>query len=308
MWNAVIRRHHRSFSLIIAERPAGQPRAAKAARATSKMELEDLGFIPHALASPRASDSAAEADGGAALTRAGSLRAAPWLRALLDNGAHVIFDTKGGPASTPLYAELSADHLFLSLLEHRLIKQMVVVYYKHPQTRAPCVSNAIALGVDVCGHPKVTHGGLTSALFDETYGALLFQMRREKDISFHRVYTARLEVDYSAPVPAKSVIICTARVESFTGRKLWLSAQLEAAPGGGGGGGGGEGEGEGQPGGAPLVYARSKALFVIPRGDPGLAQGVAGAPEAPHAAAAPAAAADDGSTQPPQAPDDGPAA
>lgn len=35
-------------------------------------------------------------------------------------------------------------------------------------------------------NPQITHGGLTSAVFDETYGALLFNMRREGQAKFHR--------------------------------------------------------------------------------------------------------------------------
>jgi hypothetical protein len=120
------------------------------------------------------------------------------------------------------------------------------------------------------------------------------------------VYTARLEVDYRAPLPAESVVVCSAWVESFEGRKLWLAAELRAAPPeedpnpGHAQGSGGVEQGAGcarQPGGsgrgaaaeaaeaagaaaagaeapatapAPVVFARSKSLFVIPRGDPGL--------------------------------------
>ena len=71
------------------------------------------------------------------------------------------------------------------------------------------------------------------------------------------MFTARLEVDYKAPLPAESTIVCSAKVESFEGRKLWLSASV-ADP-----------QGE-------TVYARSKSLFVIPRGDPGAGEGTGG--------------------------------
>jgi acyl-CoA thioesterase FadM len=66
------------------------------------------------------------------------------------------------------------------------------------------------------------------------------------------VFTARLEVDYKAPLPAESTVVCRAAVQSFEGRKLWLDAEV-ADPDSG------------------LVYARSKSLFVIPRGDAGAA-------------------------------------
>lgn len=71
---------------------------------------------------------------------------------------------------------------FLSLIEHHFIRDMAVLY----QAPAMTVHTAIRLGVAVCGHPTIVHGGLTGAIFDETFGALLFNMRREGQVAFHR--------------------------------------------------------------------------------------------------------------------------
>jgi hypothetical protein len=109
-------------------------------------------------------------------------------------------------ASAP---SLPPDHpQFLSLLEHRLIHDLVVIYSggdgvgdaageaaagggsgsRNPDTQkrepgsgeglgsdgegqpsgGPSVHSVLALGIDVCGHPRTVHGGLTSAVFDET--------------------------------------------------------------------------------------------------------------------------------------------
>ena len=140
----------------------------------------------------------------------------------------------------------------------------------------------LRLGVNVCGHPTIVHGGLTSALCDEAYGALLFSARREGRARFEKVFTAALHIDYLAPLPARATVVVTAAVESLEGRKLWLTAEVAGPPpledaagdggsgGSGNGGSGGEGEGKGKGKGGRVVYARSRSLFVIPRGDPGL--------------------------------------
>jgi hypothetical protein len=38
----------------------------------------------------------------------------------------------------------------------------------HSTPGGPSVHSVLSLGVDVCGHPRIVHGGLTSAVFDET--------------------------------------------------------------------------------------------------------------------------------------------
>ncbi len=58
-----------------------------------------------------------------------------------------------------------------------------------------------------------------------------------------RVHT---QVGYKAPVPASTSLICTASLDSFDGRKAWVSAQVLDQPGG-------------------TLYATGKALFVIPK-------------------------------------------
>lgn len=48
------------------------------------------------------------------------------------------------------------------------------------------------------------------------------------------------------PLPAATLVNCTAEVESHEGRKIWVKAELTDAPGG-------------------SVFATSRALFVIPK-------------------------------------------
>ena len=59
------------------------------------------------------------------------------------------------------------------------------------------------LSRDVCGYPRIVHGGLTAAILDETFGFLFYAMKHHKQLPFWQpAYTAHLEVDYKAVCPA----------------------------------------------------------------------------------------------------------
>ncbi|KAF6264405.1 HotDog domain-containing protein [Scenedesmus sp. NREL 46B-D3] len=167
-----------------------------------------------------------------------------WIKSLISSsGGRVVFSAEGdGHAMAQhLSTGLSGDHLFLSLLQNDLILDMVVIYADKQ------LFTALKLGVPVCGHPTIVHGGLTSAIFDETFGVLLYAAGRYKHLELeHGVFTARLEVDYKKPLPAESTVLCTARVDSCEGRKIWVAADLTDPS-------------------QETVYASSRALFVKPK-------------------------------------------
>lgn len=45
---------------------------------------------------------------------------------------------------------------------------------------SPCCS----LGREVCGFPRIVHGGLTAAIIDESFGGLLFALKKQKALPF----------------------------------------------------------------------------------------------------------------------------
>lgn len=50
---------------------------------------------------------------------------------------------------------------------------------------------------NVCGFPKIVHGGLTAAIIDESFGFLWLSLRANKQLPFRGpAFTAHLEVDY----------------------------------------------------------------------------------------------------------------
>jgi acyl-coenzyme A thioesterase PaaI-like protein len=67
------------------------------------------------------------------------------------------------------------------------------------------------------GAPGLAHGGLLSAAFDETLGALNWLLGKP-------AVTARLEVDFRRPVPVGSVLHIEAEVLGVAGRKVYSRA------------------------------------------------------------------------------------
>lgn len=71
------------------------------------------------------------------------------------------------------------------------------------------------------GHPGVVHGGLTSAMFDNTFGWLFFALGKPAAV------TANLNVDFRKPVYAGSVVVIKARLQREEGRKMFMTATME---------------------------------------------------------------------------------
>ena len=68
------------------------------------------------------------------------------------------------------------------------------------------------------GAPGLAHGGLLSAAFDETLGALNWLLATP-------AVTARLEVDFRKPVPVGTVLHIDAEIVAVEGRKIYSRAE-----------------------------------------------------------------------------------
>ena len=85
--------------------------------------------------------------------------------------------------------------------------------------------SVVSLGREVCGFPRVVHGGLTAAIIDESFGGLLFSLKQAGALPFWGpAYTVQLEVSYKSKIAAGKTVLCTTEVESAEGRKLWMKA------------------------------------------------------------------------------------
>lgn len=48
----------------------------------------------------------------------------------------------------------------------------------------PRFYSVISLGREVCGFPRIVHGGLTAAIIDESFGGLLFALKQSRALKF----------------------------------------------------------------------------------------------------------------------------
>lgn len=171
----------------------------------------------------------------------GILAELDWVKTLASQPG-VSLVASGGAMSSTHAAAVDPDHLFLAMLRQRLIDD--ICFYYHAEKRQ--FHTMVALGADVAGHPRIVHGGFTSALIDETTGGLVFELKKAGALGPGPAFTAHLEVDFKKPLPVSIPTICTAWVDSIEGRKVWVQAAMLDKPGG-------------------TVFATGKALYVTPR-------------------------------------------
>lgn len=139
---------------------------------------------------------------------------------------------------------LEDDHMFSAFVSRGIINDLEGYYLPSKQTFSAIVS----LGREVAGFPRVVHGGLTAAIFDEAFGGLLFSLKKDGNVAtmWGPAYTVALEVAYKQKIPAGAMVLCSAQLESIEGRKMWFKATMSDGP-------------EGK------VYATARALFVSPK-------------------------------------------
>lgn len=52
------------------------------------------------------------------------------------------------------------------------------------RTACPRFYTVVSLGREVCGFPRIVHGGLTAAIIDESFGGLLFSLKKSRALNF----------------------------------------------------------------------------------------------------------------------------
>ena len=79
------------------------------------------------------------------------------------------------------------------------------------------------LGCRLAGHAGIVHGGIPAMILDECMGRACFPLLPEKI-----AVTAKLELDYKAPIPVDSVIIVQVETKQVEGRKASVEARIQA--------------------------------------------------------------------------------
>ncbi|CAM0142331.1 hypothetical protein VKS41_002182 [Umbelopsis sp. WA50703] len=97
------------------------------------------------------------------------------------------------------------------------------------------------LGRSLCGHDGIIHGGMLGTLLDEHLAYVTLP-----GLPNHTGFTARLEVNYRAPVKANQWVIVGGKREVIEGRKAWADAWIEDID-------------------QNIKYTEARALYVSPR-------------------------------------------
>jgi acyl-coenzyme A thioesterase PaaI-like protein len=98
---------------------------------------------------------------------------------------------------------------------HRLEK-----YHIYKKLNSDEIVAVVRFGDMVNGHPTIVHGGITSLVFDNTYGWLFFSL------DLPMAVTANLNVNYRSPLPQNTTCILNAKLKKLDGRKMFMEAEL----------------------------------------------------------------------------------
>lgn len=112
---------------------------------------------------------------------------------------------------------------FTALLKTKLVEDLLFLFDEE-QLVAHLV---IKLGRDVCGHAQIMHGGLTSSIFDETFGALVYVMKQRRLLTADLAVTANLNLNYRKVRPP---FLSTPHSHACQ-RAAWGQVPLASSPG-----------------------------------------------------------------------------
>lgn len=229
------------------------PAAAAAAFAGTTAAAQDGGAQSEAWAVPlpaswKRGEVVSEGDGAVALTHSAiklSTQLPPWAHRLAASGVLHVLDKD--MLETNSHPMLSDDHMFSELVRVGMITDLASFYAPSTHPGGRKFYTVVQLGRNTCGFKRVTHGGMTAAIMDETLGGLFLALKESDALPFRGpAFTAALEVQYKARLPGGATVLCTCEVESIEGRKVWMRATVSDGP-------------EGK------VFATSRALFVAPK-------------------------------------------
>ncbi|KAI8624353.1 HotDog domain-containing protein [Xylariaceae sp. FL1651] len=98
------------------------------------------------------------------------------------------------------------------------------------------------LGERIAGHSRMVHGGIAAMLLDECMGRACFPK-----LAARIGVTAKLELEYKAPISVRTNVLVRADTAEIQGRKAWVNGSIEDARDG-------------------RLLVKATALFIEPRG------------------------------------------
>mmetsp|Transcript_8310 Transcript_8310/g.51781 ORF Transcript_8310/g.51781 Transcript_8310/m.51781 type:complete len:146 (+) Transcript_8310:401-838(+) len=102
---------------------------------------------------------------------------------------------------------------------------------------------------NVCGHPKLVHGGISALIIDNVAGYAIFKLKAAGAVPAGPAFTVNLNVNYRKPIPSMSAVICSVKLQSHERKKSLLEIKLYSPP---------------DEQGDNLTYCEATALMVTP--------------------------------------------
>jgi acyl-coenzyme A thioesterase PaaI-like protein len=118
---------------------------------------------------------------------------------------------------TPKLQKFVKDHALHETLKGDKLVERYEIYRKKGADEIMAI---VRFGQSLNGHPTIVHGGITSLVFDNSYGWLFFCLKKPASV------TANLVVNYRAPLKQNTTAILKAKLTGEKGRKLFMDATL----------------------------------------------------------------------------------
>jgi acyl-coenzyme A thioesterase PaaI-like protein len=144
-------------------------------------------------------------------------------RVLKPDGEDALFaKTFSSPDTIPHFLTLLRRDLGLSSISDKISHSL-------PDT----ISLVTFGGRDLVGHPLVVHGGVSTAILDESMSFLLhmYQVRIAGDTPKNSTFTVNLNINLRAAVPAPAQVVVECRILKAEGRKYSVKGSMKDTSG-----------------------------------------------------------------------------
>ena len=109
------------------------------------------------------------------------------------------------------------DHALHETLKGENMIEKYEIYRKKDEDEIMAV---VRFGRSLNGHPRIVHGGITSLVFDNSFGWLFMCLNKPAAV------TANLNINFRAPLNQNTTTILRAKMVKDEGRKMFMEATL----------------------------------------------------------------------------------
>ena len=115
------------------------------------------------------------------------------------------------------FKSLIKDHALHETLNGENMVEKYEIYRKKNEDEIMAV---VRFGRSLNGHPRIVHGGITSLVFDNSFGWLFMCLNKPSAV------TANLMINFRAPLKQNTTTILRAKMVREEGRKMFMEATL----------------------------------------------------------------------------------